>query len=45
MIPELAKMVIFNTLHENWLPSLIFSASGRDKREGAGCENSFSTAC
>jgi hypothetical protein len=37
-------MRVLNTLHKNWLPSLIFSPSGRDKSEGAGCENPFSTA-
>src|SRR5579885_101922 len=42
---EFTKQVILNTLHKNWLPSLIFSPCGRDKREGAGCENVFSTAC
>jgi len=31
----------FRTLHERWLPSFIFSPSGRDKREGAGCGNPF----
>jgi hypothetical protein len=34
----------FRTLHEkmaSFLPSFIFSPSGRDKREGAGCGNPF----
>jgi hypothetical protein len=35
-------IIIFNTLMRNWLLSLIFSPSGRDKREGAGRENPFS---
>jgi len=42
-------MLAFSTLHKNWLPSLIFSSSGRDKlvlsgaegTEGAGCANPF----
>jgi hypothetical protein len=45
--PRLATFpmaIAFNTLHESWLLSLIFSPFGRDKREGAGCENPFSTA-
>jgi hypothetical protein len=31
----------FSTLHKRWLPSLIFSPSGRDKSEGASCGNPF----
>jgi hypothetical protein len=38
-------ILVLNTLHKSWLLSLIFSPLGRDKREGAGCENPFSTAC
>jgi len=38
-------MFAFSTLHKNWLLSLIFSPSGRDKREGAGCGSPFSAAC
>src|SRR5271170_4111876 len=37
-------MLDLNTLHKRWLPSLIFSPFGRDKREGAGCENPFSNS-
>ena len=33
--------VASSTLHKNWLPSLIFSPSGRDKSEGAGCGSPF----
>ena len=32
-------MNVLNTLHRNSLPSLVFSPPGRDKSEGAGCEN------
>jgi hypothetical protein len=42
---EFTVMTAFNTLRKDWLLSLIFSPFGRDKREGAGCENPFSTAC
>ena len=39
---EQAEAAGLSTLHENWLPSLIFSpCPGGDKREGAGCENSL----
>jgi hypothetical protein len=38
-------MFAFSTLHKSWLPSLIFSPYGRDKREGAGCGSPFSAAC
>ena len=31
------EAVLLNTLYENWLRSSIFSPSGGDKREGAGC--------
>jgi hypothetical protein len=41
----LTKMTVLNTLHKNWLLSLISSPFGRDKGEGAGCENPFSTPC
>ncbi len=34
-------MSILNTLRENLLLSLSFSPFGRDRREGAGCENSY----
>src|ERR1700686_2919417 len=37
-------MVAFSTLDKNRLPSLIFSSSGRDKSEGAGCGSPFSAA-
>jgi hypothetical protein len=30
-------MLAFSILHKSWLLSLIFSSSGRDKSEGAGC--------
>src|SRR5271166_4702198 len=30
-------MLAFSTQHKNWLPSLVFSSSGRDKSKGAGC--------
>src|SRR5271167_1120641 len=38
-------LLAFGTLHKNWLPFLIFSSSGRDKSEGAGCGSPFSAAC
>src|SRR5271154_201400 len=34
-------MHAINTLHKNWLLSSIFSPYGRDKTEGADCENPF----
>ncbi len=34
-------MSILNTLREGLLLSLIFSPFGRDRREGAGCKNSY----
>jgi hypothetical protein len=42
---EFTVMTAYNTLHKNWLLSLIFSPFGRDQSEVAGCENCFSTAC
>jgi hypothetical protein len=38
-------ILALNALPKNWLLSLILSPLGRDEREGAGCENPFSTAC
>lgn len=38
-------IIAFNSLPKNWVHSLIFSLSGRDKREGGGRENPFSKAC
>jgi hypothetical protein len=38
-------MLAFSTLRQSWLLSLIFSPSGRDKSEGAGCGSPFSAAC
>ena len=34
-------MLAFSALHKSWLPSLIFSSSGRDKSKGAGCGSPF----
>ncbi len=34
-------MPAFSTQHKSWLPSLVFSSSGRDKSEGAGCGGLF----
>jgi hypothetical protein len=42
---DFTQITALNTLHKNWLLSLIIYPLERDKREVAGCENPFSTAC